>query len=427
VKPVTRPDRAYATRNSSRRSSESMNGKTQSTAYARFISVLCVYILCAILVAGLWPFHAPKNETNWLENKNGLQFGRHGSILSARKFQAAASNEDTSGSLEVWLEPSGLHKKQTILAFDSSEHLGDPFSVVQREDALLIQRYNVDNQGISRTAVFEVPGVFRAQKSVFATITLGRGRTSVYIDGAPALLFPILGASANNLTGRLVLANATTANNSWSGDIFGVAIYQKELTAAQVRQHYESWRVAGKPEITYDEAPVAIYLFNERRGRIVHNQLDVTTDLLLPTHYFVLHPSFLAPAWLRYRYGWPGWSYWQDVLVNIVGFVPVGFLLLNYLSVVRPLKRPVATAIILGLLLSLAIETLQSFLPTRDSDMTDLITNTLGTAVGVILYRCPLVQVGWARVTPYRSDVPAHLQTLVTNGIRNTHKEDAKV
>jgi hypothetical protein len=202
-----------------------------------------------------------------------------------------------------------------------------------------------------------------------------------------------------------------------------VAIYHKELTAAQVRQHYESWTVAGKPDITYDEAQVGLYLFDERGGRIVHNQLDVTTDLLMPTHYFVLHPSFLAPAWRRFRYGWPGWSYWQDVIVNIVGFVPVGFLLLNYLSIVHPVKRWTATVILLGFFVSLTIETLQSFLPTRDSGMNDLITNTLGTAVGVALYRCALARRAWTRVTTYSLGVLANPHEHAINSISNRRKE----
>ena len=400
-----------------------MKDRAQNTTYSRFVEALCVCALCAVLVAGLWPFHAPRNEAYWLQNKNGLHFGRHGSILSASKFQATGSDEDPSGSLEVWLEPSLLNEKKTVLAFDSSEHLGAPFSVVQQEDALFVQRYNVDNQGISRTGGFEVPGVFRKNKRVLITITVGRRSTSVYIDGAPAMLSRILGSSSNNLSGRLVLGNSPTADNSWSGAIFGVAIYHKELTAAQVRQHYESWTVAGKPDITYDEAPVGLYLFDERGGRIVHNQLDVTTYLLMPTHYFVLHPSFLAPPWRRFRYGWPGWGFWQDAIVNIIGFVPVGFLLLNYLSVVHPVKRRAATAILCGLFLSLTIETLQRFLPTRYSDMNDLITNTLGTAVGVALYRCGLARRARTRITTYSLGVLANPHEHAINSINNRQKE----
>ena len=71
-----------------------------------------------------------------------------------------------------------------------------------------------------------------------------------------------------------------------------------------------------------------------------------------------------------------GGIYWTDVLVNISGFVPVGFFLLNYLSLIQQSKRPAATVLLLGFFLSLTIEILQWFLPTRDSDMTDLICNT---------------------------------------------------
>ena len=96
-----------------------------------------------------------------------------------------------------------------------------------------------------------------------------------------------------------------------------------------------------------------------------------------------------------------GGIYWTDVLVNISGFVPVGFFLLNYLSLIQQIKRPAATVILIGFFLSLTIEILQWFLPTRDSDMTDLISNTFGTAIGVSLYRCPGVQGIWARFTDY--------------------------
>jgi hypothetical protein len=42
-------------------------------------------------------------------------------------------------------------------------------------------------------------------------------------------------------------------------------------------------------------------------------------------------------------------------------------------------------------------------------------TNTLGTAVGVTLYRCTPVRVAWTRVTTYSVGVLANLQRDAMN------------
>jgi hypothetical protein len=376
-----------------------MYNKSHDTAYARVVGSLCVCILCIILVIGLWPFHAPKNQVRWLNNGDGLHFGRYGTVVSSGTFQTNPVNDSTSGTIELWLEPENLlSNSHTILSFYGSEHPGAPFWLHQYKNALVVHQNNIDSQGTVTTAWLTIHGVFREKRPSFVTIALRKGVTSVYLDGSLVKLFPILGTSTNNFTGRLMVANSPNVSDSWSGRILGLAIYDRQLTPAQIAQHYESWTKNQRPALAQDEAPVALYLFNERAGNIVHNQLNLSTDLIVPTHYFVLHPGLLRFPWREYH---ATWSYWEDVSVNIAGFIPLGFCVVAYFSSVCATKRAAAITIVLGFVTSLAIEILQAFLPTRSSGVTDIITNTLGTAIGVMLYRWSFTQILLTKARQY--------------------------
>jgi len=81
----------------------------------------------------------------------------------------------------------------------------------------------------------------------------------------------------------------------------------------------------------------------------------------------------------------PVHSGFDDVFVNIVVFVPLGFATALALSLGRRVAVAVGLAVIYGALISFAIEALQAFLPMRYSSLTDLITNTAGTAIGAVL------------------------------------------
>lgn len=342
----------------------------------------CLCILGIILTAGLWPFHVSANQVHWLRDRDGLGFGHHGSALTLGAIRAEGL-ANASATLELWLEPTHTEGRGTILAFDASAHPGEPFSIHQERAALVIRRNNVDTQGVSRTALFHIDGVFQRSTPAFLTVCLDSQGTSVYVNGALAKASP-LSRTWNDLTGRLVLANSPTSNDSWSGTIRGLAVYQQNLTASQIAADYVSWTANKKTVVSTEKGADALYLFDERGGTVVHNRLDPATDLTIPARYFILHPPFLRSPWRRYR---PTWSYWQDVAVNIAGFVPFGLCICVYLSLTRVIRHPGALTVILGLLVSLGIELLQTFLPTRFSDATDVITNTLGTTLGVIVCR----------------------------------------
>lgn len=138
----------------------------------------------------------------------------------------------------------------------------------------------------------------------------------------------------------------------------------------------------GQPALAANENCIALYLFDERSGRVVHNRVNSETDLHIPEKYAVLDQLLLEPFWKEFN---SSWGYWTGALKNVVGFVPLGFFFYAYLS--YSIRRAALVTVILGGAVSLTIEILQAYLPTRDSGMTDLITNTLGAYIGVQSYR----------------------------------------
>ncbi len=355
-----------------------------SPSYKRTVGGLCVCTLIIVLVAGLWPFHAPKNSVTWLAKRKGLLFRDHGSVLSSSAFPVHGSGDNTSGSLEIWLEPAQSKGRNTILAFEGFRRAEIPFLLQQNGAALVVQRLNIDDEGNSRTAEFAIESALPEKRRAFVTITLGPRHTSAYINGVLVKTSEILGRTAGIFTGRLVLGNSLTASDSWSGQILGLAIYEHELTPTKVFNHYEDWTTNYRPMLPQNEQPAALYLFSEGAGNVVQNQLGSSIDLIIPRQYFVLQSSFLSLPWHHYH---STWSYWEDVGINIVGFIPLGFFSVAYFATARAGRHADAMAIVLGFVTSLAIEVLQAYLPTRDSGMNDLVTNTGGTGLGVLLYR----------------------------------------
>jgi VanZ family protein len=361
-----------------------MNDQQGRRAHVAIIEILCVCTLVTILVAGLWPFHAPKNNVEWLGKEDGLQFGRYGSIVSTDAFRPGESNRDDLGSLEIWIAAAPAKSRHTIVAFEGAGQSEVPFRLQQNGQTLIVQRHNVDDRGTDRTAEFGVERALPEGQIVLLTVTLGKHETSVYLNGVLARTAPILGSSTGNFVGRLVLGSSPSASDSWVGLVLGLAIFRSQLTSSRVVEDYRSWTKNGRPVLLLVDEPAALYLFNEHGGRLVRNQINSTTDLKIPAHYFVLHPEFLSLPWRHYH---ATWSYWADVAINVLGFIPFGFSIVGYFSSVRPFKSSTTITIALGFITSLVIEVWQAFLPTRDSGTNDLITNTLGTVIGVVLYR----------------------------------------
>lgn len=117
------------------------------------------------------------------------------------------------------------------------------------------------------------------------------------------------------------------------------------------------------------------YLAFAFTGLILYASLHPLTGIRSPALSPLL---FLTAAWPRY------WT-WFDLIVNVLAYVPLGFLVA--LSLRPPLWPWCASllAILFGGALSFGVEVVQAWLPSRVSSNLDLGCNTLGAVVGSVL------------------------------------------
>jgi glycopeptide antibiotics resistance protein len=381
---------------------------TSKNGYAEMklnlLALVCIAVLGITLTLGLWPFHSPANEVSWLGTHDGLRFGKYGTVISSSLFQVPSPGDNSEMSLEIWLQPKKPWDSSTLLVFYQPGN-SFRFSLSQSLTDLIIQTGVQHDQNHARTARLDVSEIFRGrQRPVFITITSGTKGARIYIDGVLAVAAPKFPLSAADLTGRLILGDSPRQPDSWSGDLLGFAIYHRQLTAAQVLHNLATWKQTGRPEIAVDERNVALYLFDEHAGNVVRDKARSGVDLYIPERYKVMDKIFLEPFWTEFS---TSSGYWRGNLKNIVGFIPFGFCFYAYLLGVLPVKRAALVTIALGTAVSLTIETLQAFLPSRDSGTTDLITNTLGSWVGVALYN--LLTPTLARLFPVKFTQQLHI------------------
>jgi len=81
---------------------------------------------------------------------------------------------------------------------------------------------------------------------------------------------------------------------------------------------------------------------------------------------------------------WPKYFEVGEIIVNLIGYMPLGFIVVSALSRGWTRKRKVAVTVLCAVLLSFCVETIQNFLPTRVSSNVDLAANTFGAFLGAL-------------------------------------------
>ena len=81
---------------------------------------------------------------------------------------------------------------------------------------------------------------------------------------------------------------------------------------------------------------------------------------------------------------WPKYYRVNDIVLNVIGYVPLGFVLATAWPVRWPRPRVVALTVLCAALLSLSLETLQTVLPSRVASNVDLGANAAGALLGAL-------------------------------------------
>jgi VanZ family protein len=347
----------------------------QSSAHShqrKILALLCLLVTLGILFCTLWPFNPfPPNRVSWLPQSSGIRFAQRGVALTPQAFQLPPNlSGDGPGTLELWIKP----------ARTDSYTPRNPYSFLLRQyhGGLILSRDIPVPLRKPRHSKIDIDDGLLQDQLTFITITGSRAGTRVYFDGKLKKAFPGFYISLTDFSGQLVLGSATIQPDSWSGEIHGLSIYPGEVTPQEAFESYRRW-TAG---ISLNTSAIASYPFTERAGNLVHAQGIAPQDLRIPKIYRVPHHSFLTPLWREFD---PNWDYLWDVLRNIAGFMPLGFFLCALLYRASRFRRAVLLSMLFGGALSLSVEILQAYIPQRGSGWTDVITNTLGTALGALL------------------------------------------
>lgn len=352
------------------------------------LGILCGIAIIALLIGALWPLNPfPPNKVSWLPDANGVRFGGPGLVVSKAPLKTEGSDKNSCG-LELLLRPASIEGSYTILSFYAPNNPRQ-FLVRQWTDGLLVTHAMANAQSKEQKPKFDVDHAFQQGKLLLLTITSGPSGTVVYLNASQTQSFSRFTISQGELSGQIVMGTSPVDYQPWPGEIRGLAIYAKALTASEVSQHYRNW-IGGHGVDPPDlDGVIARYDFSERAGREIHNAVASGPSLEIPRHFGIPHKAMLTSAIKEFE---ANRRYVIDVLLNIAGFVPLGFIFCVYLSLTRTRRRAILSATLAGGILSFVIEVLQAYIPQRVSGTTDIITNTLGSALGAVLAQSSIIR-----------------------------------
>jgi VanZ family protein len=367
-------------------------------------SIWCALAYSLILLALLLapydfynPLHYEDNGVVWLRDTNGVAFTSTGAIFAATSNNIFDPLVHGDGlTMEVWLKVGNLEQggPARIISYSRNPTFRN-FTLGQEQSDLVIRlrTTNTDPNGTEPQLVSK--GVFEIGAPQHIVVTYDFLEQVVYVDGRVKERTSLPGGRFTNWdrSHAFLLGNERTGNRPWLGQIFLIGIYNRSLSAEEVainhRAGYSPLEKANGADGRVSNGLVALYLFDEGAGQQVldHSGSQSLLRLQIPDRILTQETTrtFLeSPYWELNNL--PKSYAVADYIFNVIVFIPVGLL---WYQVLKKRARSVWMAGIAVLaattLCILGVETLHFFERSKTSSMSDVIHNTLGTGIGIIL------------------------------------------
>ena len=367
--------------------------KTNQPESVLLWTILSAAMLLTILFFGLRPKGLKlENPVSIIADEAAISFKQNGIAYVDDMVSRTTWDNLNSFTLELAVEPDGNGGQgfgALLMLHDGSDQR--QLFVGQWGSSLVVMNGN-DYDHTRRLPRLTAKDAFSSRKKRLVTILAGNDGTYLYLDGELIssntrwqLKIPRFGQKL-----RMILGNSVTGRNSWIGNIYGVSIYNTAFAAAKVKRHYEMWKQNKRLSYDYDNNLLAAYNFQSISDHYVEDLSGHNRPLIIPENPIVLEKRFLNPPWKDLKLGK---SLYIDVTINLIGFIPLSFVLSGFIRSLglNPKRRYTFILIIFCCCISLIIEILQGWMATRSSSMLDLILNTISAYIGIWLFNKDLI------------------------------------
>ncbi len=359
-------------------------------------------ILAGMVFAVLWPFNFRNdNDVRILPDGAGIELGRLALIYESKPVPTQSIVDfvraTKSMAIEICFQAgrNRTHGVDVMLAINDN-HMPPICTIGQWRSHLVIRSRVSPAAGKNRYGEIGARDVFRRGEKQHLVITWDENDaefpgTTVWLNGEPVRAepsFELIRGIEQLEHSRLSVGNALDGEAPWRGKIYALSIYSAGMKRQDVERRYSTWRTTGKLPLDRPESLIAQYAFRSLENGQISNSVEDRNHLDVPTEFRAPQKSKLDIPLLR---GNLGIGFYVDTFTNILGFMPFGALVFRIASRTRKLRhKPVAAVtltMLAGGLFSFLIEFAQTYLPTRSSSLADLVTNIVGTAAGIALFR----------------------------------------